>query len=152
MHCCWWIYMCANAIRAGDHRWENGGSSWMKHKRPTWKITVRLTRLIRCSWDEIRLTGHWGGGMQPPDMQIQLQLVWHILCTFSVQKVLWIQNGRSLLYQDQGFDRGCLFRWYSTNLQTYSIQRMKRCAKILRWTQNSVEQVTLVLWNVTIIS
>ncbi len=36
------------------------------------------------------------------------------------------------LYQDQGFGRGCLFRWYSTNLQTYSIQGMKRCARILR--------------------
>jgi hypothetical protein len=28
--------------------------------------------LIRCSWDEISLTGHGGGGMHPPDMQKQL--------------------------------------------------------------------------------
>jgi hypothetical protein len=31
-----------------------------------------------------------------------------------------------------GFGRGCLFRWYSTNVQTYIIQGMKRCARILR--------------------
>ncbi len=33
---------------------------------------------------------------------------------------------------DQGFGRRCLFRWYSTNVQTYTIQGMKRCARILR--------------------
>jgi hypothetical protein len=37
-----------------------------------------------------------------------------------VPKVLWIYNGRSLLYQDQGLGRRCLFRWYSTNAQTYT--------------------------------
>ncbi len=115
------------------------------------KITVQLTRLIRCSWDGIWLTGHGGGGMHPPDMQKQLQWVWHILCTFSVPKVLWIQNGKSLLYQDQGFGKGCLIRWCSTNVQTYSIQGMKKCARILRWTRKSMEQATLVLCNVMII-
>ena len=62
------------------------------------------------------------------------------------------QNGRSLLYQDQGFARRCLFRWYSTNHPTYIIQGMKRCARILRWIRRSVEQAKLVLSNVTIIS
>ncbi len=33
------------------------------------KNTLRFTRLIRCSWDGISLTGHGGGGMHPPDMQ-----------------------------------------------------------------------------------
>ncbi len=43
----------------------------MNEARETYlrKITVRLTRLIRCSWDGIPLTGHVGGGMHPPDMQ-----------------------------------------------------------------------------------
>jgi hypothetical protein len=54
------------------------------------------------------------------------------LCTFSVPKVLWIQNGRSLLSQDQGFARRCLFRWYSTTHSTYIIQWMKRCVTLLR--------------------
>ncbi len=152
MHHHWWIYMYSNAIRAGDNRRGHGGLRWMKHERPTWKITVRLTRLIRCSWDRIWLTGHGGGGMHPPGMQKQLPWVWHIHCTFSVPKVLWIQNGRSLLYQDQGFGRGCLFRWYSTHLQTYSVQGMKRCARIFRQIRRSMEQVTFILSNVTIIS
>ncbi len=151
MHCHWWIYMCLIAVRAGNSRRGHGGLRWMNHERLNWKTTVRLTR-FRCSWDGIWLTGHGGGGMHPPDMRKQLPWVWHILCTFSVLKVLWIQNGRSLLYQDQGFGRGCLFRWYSTNLQTYSIQGMKRCARILRWIRRSKEQVTLVLLNATIIS
>jgi hypothetical protein len=30
------------------------------------------------------------------------------------------------------FGRGYLFIWHSANLQTYSIQGMKRCARILR--------------------
>ncbi len=153
MHCCRLIYMCGIAVRAGDSRRGHGGLRWMKHKRCTWKITVQLTRLIRCSWDGIWLIGHGGGGMHPPGMQKQLQWVWHILCTVNVPKVLWIQNGRSLLYQDQGFGRGCLFRWYSTNVQIYIPQGMKRCAwRILRWKGRSVEQAKLVLLNVTIIS
>ncbi len=45
-----------------------------------------------------------------------------------------------------------LFRWYSTNVQTYSIQGMKRCTRILRSIRRSMEHVTLVLSNVTIIS
>ncbi len=114
--------------------------------------TVWLTRLIRCSLDGIWLTGHGGGGMHPPDMQKQLPWVWNILCTFSVLKVLWIQNGRSLLYQDQGFGIGRLFRWYSTNLQNYSMQGIKRRTRILRCIRRSMEQVTLVLSNATVIS
>ncbi len=90
--------------------------------------------------------------MHPPDMLKQFLWVWHILCTFIVPKVLCIQNGRSPLYQDQGFGRGCLFRWYNTNLQSYSIQGMKRCARILRWIRRSMKQVTLVLSNARIIS
>ncbi len=144
--------MCVIAVRAGDIRRGRGGLRWMKHERRTWKITVQLTRLIRCSWDGISITGHGGGGMHPPDMHKQLPWVWHILCTFSVLKVLWFQNGRSLLYQDQGFGRRCLFRWYSANVQIYTIQGMKRCARILRWIRRSVEQVTLVLSDATIIS
>ncbi len=135
MRCLQWIYTCLNTIRAGDHRKEHRGLRWMKHKRPTWKNTVHLTRLIRCSWDGIWLAVHRGGGMYPSDMQKQLPWVWHILCTFSVQKVVWIRIGRLLLFQDRGFGRGCLFRWYSTNLQTYSIQGMKKCTRILRWTR-----------------
>ncbi len=46
-------------------------------------------------------------------------------------------HGHDIVYQDQGFGRGCLFRWYSTNLQTYSIQGIKRCARILRWTRKA---------------
>jgi hypothetical protein len=147
MHFCWLI-----AVRAGYIRRGHGGLRWMKHERCNLNITVQLTRLSRCSWDGISLTGHGGGGMHLPDMQKQLPWVWHILCTFSVPKVLWIRNGRSLLYQDQDFGRRCLFRWYSTNVQTYTISGMKRCAWILRWIRRSMEQVTLVLSNATIIS
>ncbi len=137
------LYVCDCSKRRG-HQKRTWGIEMNEARETTWKIIVWLTRLIRCSWDGISLTGHSGGGMHPPDMQKQLPWVWHILCTFSVPKVLWFQNGRSLLYQDQGFGRRCLFRWYSTNVQTYTIQGMKRCTRILKWIRRCVEQETLV--------
>jgi len=76
----------------------------------------------------------------------------HILCTFSAPKVLWIQNGRSLLSQDQSFARRCLFRWYSTGHLTCVIQGMISCVTLLRRTSESVDQSKLVLLNVKIMS
>ncbi len=103
-------------------------------------------------WDSTYRSWRWWHAPTRHAKAIANKWVRHILCTFSVPKVLWIQNGRSLLYQDQGFGRGCFFRWYSTNVQTCIIQGMKRCSSILRWIRRSVEQGTLVLSNVTIIS
>ena len=90
--------------------------------------------------------------MLPLGMRKRLPWVWRILCTFSALKVLWIQNGRSLLSQDQSFARRCLFRWYSTGHLTCVIQGMISCVTLLRRTSESVDQSKLVLLNVKIMS
>jgi hypothetical protein len=65
------LYVCDCSEGRGQQKRTRGIE--MNEAQETYlKITVRLTRLIRCSWDGISLTGHGGGGMHPPDVQKQL--------------------------------------------------------------------------------
>ncbi len=131
MHFRWLICMCVIAVRAGDSRRGHGiemneaRETYLKNYSAVDKIDQMLL-----GWDSTYRSWRWWHAPTRHAKATAMSMAYslYLQCAKGTVDPEWKVTPVS----GPRFGRRCLFRWYSTNVQTYTIQGMKRCARILR--------------------